>query len=268
MTKTPGKSVLSMKDLNKQMLADASDASARTAAVGGNTIGIRNAKFTYKNELIGKTLEVAVVDYIHTNSYYDDIFDPENPAPPACMAISVTGEEMAPLSNSPRLQHETCDGCEHNAWGSADRGRGKACSEQYKLAIIQPQTGEDYSTADMAILTLPPTSRPNWTAYVKDINDKLQRPPYGVLTEFGFESKAEWPILEPTFVKKVGSVKDLNDIIARRNEARELLTTPPDFSGFKKQRKPAKKKTGKKKASKKKTKKKAAKKKTRKSKFS
>jgi len=260
-----------MKDLNKQMLADASDASARTAIQGGNTIGIRNSKFTYKNELIGKTLEVVVVDYVHTNAWYDDIFDPESPAPPACMAISTDGVDMVPLASSPIKQNDTCDGCDQNAWGSADRGRGKACGEQYRLAVLQPQPGEDYSTCDMAILTFPPTSRKNWTKYVKDIKDKLQRPPYGVLTEFSFDGVDDWPVLVPTYAKKIGTQKDLSEIVARRAEALELLTTPPDFSGFTKKRKPAsKKKAVKKKASKKTANKKTAKKKksASKSKFS
>jgi len=249
MAKAKGKAVLSLKDLDKRMLADASDASARTATVGGNTIGIRNSKFTYKNELIGKTLEVVVVDYVHTNAWYDTAFDPDNPAPPACVAISVDGDEMAPVKTSPKLQSEYCDGCELNAWGSADVGRGKACGEQYKLAVVAVGPGEDYSTADMAVLTLPPTSRQNWTKYVKDVSDKLQRPPYGVLTEFSFDGADDWPVLVPEFSKKVGSAKDLNDIYERRNEARDLLTTPPDFSGY---TKPTRKKVAKKKAAKKK----------------
>ena len=272
--KKTGKAVLSLKDLDKRMLADASDASARTAVVGGNTIGIRNAKFMYKNEIIGKALEAVVVDYVHTNAFYDTAFDPENPAPPACLAISVDGEDMAPLAKSPKKQNDTCDGCENNAWGSADVGRGKACAEQYKVALIQPGPGEDYSTADMAVLTFPPTSRQNWTKYVKDLKEKLSRPPYGVITEFTFEGEADYPILQAEFSKKIGSIKDLNDIVERRTEARELLTTPPDFSGYAQPRrkpvtkKAGKKKTAKKKAAKKSSKKKTSKKKTAKSKFS
>lgn len=274
MAKKTGKAVLSMKDLEKQMLADASDASARTAAVGGNTIGIRNSKFTYKNEVIGKSLEVVVVDYVHANSWYDVPFDKDNPVPPACVAISVDGEGMAPVKTSPKPQSEFCDGCDFNAWGSADVGNGKACGEQYKLAVIAVGPGEDYSTADMAVLTLPPTSRKSWTSYVKDLSDTFTRPPYGVLTVLTFESDSDWPILIPELVKKIGTVRDLTDISGRRKEARELLITPPDFSGFvKAKRKPTKKKTAKKaskkKATKKKTaKKKTAKKKTAKSKFS
>ncbi len=265
--KQTGKAVLSMKDLEKQMFADASDASARTAAIGGNTIGIRNSKFSYKNEVIGRTLEAVVVDHIFCNAYYDVKFKPDEPVPPACIAISVDGEDMAPLATSPKRQSDYCDGCPQNAWGTADVGNGKACAEQYKLAIIQPGQGEDYSTSDMAILTFPPTSRKNWTKYVKDIDDKLGRPPYGVITLFSFEQDAEWPILEPELAKKITSGKDLNNIVDRRKEARDLLVTPPDFSGFVPKRK-AKKKASKKTASKK-TAKKSAKKKTgsRKSKF-
>ena len=271
MAKAKGKAVLSLKDLDKQMLADASDASARTAQSGGNTIGIRNSKFSYKNEPLGKVFECVVVDYVHANAWYDTPFDPENPAPAACVAISVDGDDMEPVKGSPKPQNSTCDGCEKNAWGSADVGRGKACGEQYKLAVVAVGPGEDYSTCDMAVLTLPPTSRQNWTKYVKDIGDKLQRPPYGILTEFSF-TDGDWPVLVPDYVKKVGSAKDLNDILERRNEAREMLTTPPDFSGFvKPTRKKASKKKASKKTAKKASKKKATKKKARKktgSKFS
>lgn len=263
MAKAKGKAVLSLKDLDKQMMKDASDASARTAASGGNTIGIRNSKFSYKNEPLGKTLECVVVDYVHCNAYYDIAFDKDSPAPAVCVAISVDGEEMAPVPSSPKPQNATCDGCPHNAWGSADIGRGKACGEQYKLAIIAVGPGEDYSTCDMAVLTLPPTSRKNWTKYVKDISEKLTRPPYGVLTEFSFDGVDDWPVLVPEFSKKVASAKDLNDISERRAEAREILLTPPDFSGFvKPKKKPASKKASKKKAASKKApaKKKASKK--------
>lgn len=264
--KKTGKAVLSMKDLDKQMLADASDASARTAQSGGNTIGIRNSKFSYKNEPLGKVFTCVVVDYVHANSFYDTAFDPENPAPPACVAISVDGDEMEPVKGSPVPQAETCDGCPNNAWGSADVGRGKACGEQYKLAVVAVGPGEDYSTCDMAVLTLPPTSRGNWTKYVKDIADKIQRPPYGVLTEFTFDGADDWPVLVPEFAKKIGTAKDLNDISDRRNEAREMLTTPPDFGGYVKptRKKAAKKKAAKKKTAKKKTAKKASKKKAKK----
>lgn len=268
--KQTGKAVLSLKDLDKQMLADASDASARTAVAGGNAIGIRNAKFSYKNELIGRVFSAVVVDYVHTNAWYDTPFDQDNPAPPACMAISVDGEDMEPLDKSPKKQNATCDGCEQNAWGSAETGRGKACGEQYRAALIAPGPGEDYSTADMAVLTFPPTSRKGFTKYIKDLKEKLARPPYGVLTEFTFEGDADYPILVAEFSKKVGGIKDLNDISERRAEARELLLTPPDFSGYAApKRKPASKKTGKKKATKKKAAKKTSKKKTgKKSKFS
>lgn len=268
--KKPGKAVLSMKDLEAEMFKDASDASARTAAIGGNTIGIRNSKFSYKNEVIGRTLEAVVVDHIFCNAYYDIKFDADNPAPPACIAISVDGEDMTPEKNSPKRQSDYCDGCPQNAWGTADVGNGKACAEQYKLAIIQPGQGEDYSTAEMAVLTFPPTSRKNWTKYVKDIQDKLGRPPYGVVTLFGFEQDAEWPILEPELAKKITSAKDLNDIRDRLKEARNMLITPPDFSTFvPKTKKPRAKKKASKKTASKKTAKKSAKKKTgsRKSKF-
>ena len=258
MTKKTGTGLLSMKDLEDRWSGKAKDAKARITQVG-NSIGIRNSKFTYKSKVIGRTMSAVIIDFVHANTWYDSDFDPDNPAPPACLSLSVDGEDMAPDAASPLKQNDTCDGCPKNAWGSADKGRGKACGQQYKLAVLAVGPGEDFSTCEMATLTLPPTSLKNFNKYVNHLDDFLNRPPSGVLTAFSFDENEEWPVLAFDLDAKITNAKDGMSIMAREDEARKMLMTPPDLSGFDSQ---PKKKAGKKKATRKKvSKKKVAKKK-------
>lgn len=257
MTKKTGTGLLSMKDLQEKWALKAKDARARITTTG-NAIGIRNSKFTYQSNVIGRELSCVVVDFVHSNTWYDTAFEPDNPQPPACQALSVDGDEMAPDKKSPNLQNETCDGCVQNAWGSADVGRGKACAQQYKLAVLAVKPGEDFSTCEMAILTLPPTSLKNWNKYVNGLDEVLNLPTSAVLTLFTFETDAEWPILEMKIDEKIKTPGEGMAILHREDEARKMLMTPPDFSGSaapkKKTKKKARKKVSKKKVSKKKTK--------------
>jgi len=278
-----GKQLVSMTDLEAKFLGDVEDTTARLNKAAGNTIGIRNSKFTYKQELIGRTINVVIADFVHAQTWYLEKFDPENPSPPTCHALSVSGDEMQPLASSPDKQADFCDGCEKNAWGSADVGRGKACGQQYKAAVLAAGPGETLASCDMAILTIPPTSLKNFDAYVKSVAKSHGRPPYAVITHLSFDEDAEHPVLMFEVDTVISNVQDANDIMGRLEDARELLLTPPDFSAnvaptkkktskkTKKKvtkKKVAKKKATKKKATKKKASKKAAPKKRGKSKFS
>jgi len=274
------KALISMKDLEKQYESDVEDDTARLNKPIGNTIGIRNSKFSYKGDVIGRGMVSIIVDFVHAQTWYVNAFDPDNPEPPSCHALSVSGDEMQPFADSPLKQSEWCDGCPLDAWESADVGRGKACGQQYKLAVLAAGPGETLDNAELAILTVPPTSLKNFDAYVKHLKKAHKRPPHGVLTRFSFDQDAEHPVLIFEDEQKIKTIEDAQSINGRRDEARTLLMTPPDFTqtadpkkkktAGKKRKKVAKKKrvvrnapVRKKKTSKKKaTKKKAAKKKT------
>jgi hypothetical protein len=261
-----GKQVMSMKDIDKQLSAHVSDAAARIEKPAGQSIGIKGKKFSYKQDVLGRTAEFVIVDFIRANAWYDEAFHEDEIALPACLALSVDGEDMAPLEHAPRKQNPTCDGCEHNAWGSADVGRGKACAEQYKLAVMALAPGETYANCEMALVTCPPTSKKNFGAYVRAIEDSTGRPPLAFLTEFSFDDDYDHPVLTFEVAKPYKDAKTLQAILSRTNEAREMLMAAPDFSGnesekaSKGKKKTKKKVAVKKKVAKKKTAKKAGKK--------
>ena len=266
--KKTGKSVVSMADLEKKMAVHASSQKARINQPAGQNISTRNSRFAYKQEVIGKTLRAVVVDFIHCNAWYDSAFDPDNPTPPACFAFSPDGEEMEPFAQSPLKQADFCNGCELNAWGSAEVGRGKACKNQYRLALIAPEemTPDVITEAEIAVLTLAPTSLKNWDHMVRGLEDQLNRPCYGVVMEFGFDEEDD-NIITCTVDSVIKNAPALAAVMDRVDAARDLLMEPFDVSGYKPPSQRTKKKTakkgGRKKVAKKKaTKKKATKKKT------
>ena len=260
-----GKAVVSMKDVEKRMSVYSSGARARLAQGGGNQIGTRNSRFTYKQEVIGRELRVIVLEFIHENSYYDTDFDPDNPSSPACLAYSLDGKDMAPFNNSPNRQNEQCDGCPQNAWGSAERGRGKACKERYRVAVMECDA--DPADAEIAYLSIPPTSRKNFNRYVTGLDAKLGKPPFGVVTLFSFDEEEENPTIVAEVDSEINDAAKLAAIMDRIESVTGDLMEPPDFSGYegdsspKKKRATTKKKATRKKASKKKASKKTAKKK-------
>lgn len=273
-----GKKLVSIKSLQKNLMATVKDTTARLKSNAGNNIGIRNSKFTYKQEVIGRSLVAIAVDFVHAQTYYDTPFDVDNPHPPACHALSVDGDDMQPLPKSPSIQSEYCDGCEMNAWGSANVGRGKACSQQIKIAVVAAGPNETLATCEMAILTLPPTSLKNWNAYVKGLEKAHGLPPLAFYTRFEFAEDDDWPVLLFEVDRPIDDADELLAICGndgtggRVGEARDVLMTPPDFSKqaeLKKKvakkaarKKVAKKKVAKKAPAKKASKKKASKKKT------
>lgn len=230
------KALVSIKSLHKNLAASVEDATARIKSNAGNNIGIRNSKFTYKQEIIGRSMVAIPVDFVHSQTYFDTPFDPDNPAPPACHALSVDGDDMVPLEKSPRKQNDVCDGCKMNAWGSANVGRGKACSQQIKIALLAAGPNETLSTCEMAVLTLPPTSLKNWNKFVKDVAKSYDLPPFAFYVNFSFEEDEEWPVLNFEIDRPIDDPQELLAVCGkdgnggRREEARKQLMTPPDFS--------------------------------------
>lgn len=263
------KELMTMKDIDKQLQVHVSDAAARIEKPTGQSIGIKGKKFKYKDEVLGRTAEFVIVDFIRANAHYDEAFHEDTIALPGCMSLSVDGVEMVPLPGVPNKRNETCDGCEMNAWGSADVGRGKACAEQYRLAVLAvnpADKNETYATCPMAMITVPPTSKKNFGQYVRAVEDKTGRPPLAFLTEFSFDDDFDHEVLAFEVAKPFKDAASLSAILGRVDEAREMLMNPPDFSGEAERKttaaagKKKKKKVVKKKAKKKAAKKKASKK--------
>jgi len=159
-------------------------ATSTEAGVGGGSfIGTARGILKYQGaEVPNNELNVVVVDHVLENALYRGAYDPDNPQSPICFAFGRTEEEMKPHEASTEPQSEDCASCPHNQWGSADVGRGKACKNIRRLALISEGDLENVPAAEVAYLKIPVTSTKAWAGYVRQVAQNYQRPPLGVVT--------------------------------------------------------------------------------------
>lgn len=154
----------------------------------GNNLSFRNGQLSYKgNPIPGNKLDVIVLDALIMKKWFANDFDPNNPESPDCFAFSEDRKEdnLAPHVESTAAQNETCLGCPHNEWGTADRGKGKACRDVRRLALItadDADTVEGIQKAAMAFAEISVTNVKYWAGYAQQLASTLKKPPFGVVT--------------------------------------------------------------------------------------
>lgn len=159
-------------------------------------------------------MAVVIVDSILENAYYTEAFDADNPSSPVCYAFGRDPEEMAPHEEAEDKQSDHCAGCEKNEFGSADRGKGKACGNRRRVACIPAGTlakdgtfeafedPDAFAKAQVAYLKLAPTSIGAYAQYVKMLAT-MKKPPFSVFTKIALVEdektmfKTTFELLEP-----------------------------------------------------------------------
>ena len=117
----------------------------------------------------GAKTEVIPLAFMGERAYFPGEFDPDQRQSPLCYAYS-TGEEdevMKPHKAAKEPQNETCEGCQHNEWGSAAKGKGKACRESVRVALL-PNV-KDLSKAVTWHCRIPITSVPAFKEYAGEL---------------------------------------------------------------------------------------------------
>lgn len=162
--------------------------------------------------LPGNQMCVIIGSWCLENVYYDGPYDPDNRAPPTCFAFCKDPElkdEMGPpeivdTEDVFERQSDTCKDCPQNEWGSAAQGKGKACGNRRRLAILPAGTytrvgkgggydleviddADHFKTAEEAYLKLPVMSGKGFDGYVKQVAEQLKRPLFAVYTRVWLE---------------------------------------------------------------------------------
>lgn len=179
----------------------------------------------------GNKLECIIVASGFVHRLYEGAFDADNPQAPICFALSLTGEDMEPHKDSAQPQSDKCETCENYKWGSAEKGRGKACKAGRNLiAIPKSALEQGISKAEMGKMTLPVTSVRGWANYVNSLATQYRRPPWAMLTEVSLV-----PDVKTQFQVKftaVGMVDNehLAAIRAKQEMANTVLLAPYEHS--------------------------------------
>lgn len=187
-------------------------------------------------------MAVIVVDHVLLNRYDEDEYDANILNPPTCFAVGRLEEEMVPHpSVVARKQNpgEKCSECPMNEWGSARKGRGKACGNRRRLFVLPAgefsKTGEfemiddadHYEKTDGAFFTVPVTSTVAWATYVKQLKTALKRPPLAFVTKIKV-CPDEKTIIRVDFeaICEIEDPEILEKIMDRHDASAELIMTP------------------------------------------
>jgi hypothetical protein len=215
--KPTGKALTNWKEELAQS-AKAQVASEETAASGGGRFfSLRAGQLSFDDApLPGNQMAVIILDSLMENVFYEGAFDPDQKTPPTCFGFGRDAKTIAvhekvfehpdtftpqcgPEGGQPDNPEYLCDECPMNQWGTADTGRGKACSNRRRLALIPAGTykplgkggGFDlelfdepapFREADTAYMKIPVMSVKGFATYLKQIAEQFERPLWGVVT--------------------------------------------------------------------------------------
>lgn len=177
---------LSTTDWEAKLAGMARDESAKVGA-NGQFISFKSGILSIGQNAVPKNeLPCVVIATVDENLYYEDKYDPDSPKSPVCFAFGEEGEEMVPHPKAQSPQAESCGACPHNKWGSADSGRGKACKNSMRLALVPESAKESVEAmlgAEVVFAKLPVTSVKNWRTHVQKVAAVFKRPSFGVVTK-------------------------------------------------------------------------------------
>lgn len=190
-----GTQVQSITDQIKRELANVR---STIAPPSGNTISTKSKLFHLPTGQTSRgPIQAVILDYRNYNRYYDTPYNSMNPKPPACFAIAKHHEALAPHPGAEKPQAEDCASCPHNQWNSDRNGKGKACTNMVRLAIVPPDATPE--TKPM-LLNASPTALRSWQNLVTSLESG------GMLTvqaivDISFDPNVDYPKLEFKFVK-------------------------------------------------------------------
>lgn len=184
---------------------------------------------------------VIILHSIFENVYYEGRYDPDDVQPPTCFAFAEEEDDLIPhdiiVKAGTAQSTEGCTDCEHNQWGTAETGRGKACRNTRRLGLLLAgEFGKDgdftiyddsyFESASPGYLRLPVTSVRGYGAYVKQMANAFRRPPCAMVTRISLEPdpKTQFKVTF-TALEKV-SDELIGTILQRREEISEIISTP------------------------------------------
>lgn len=212
----------------QQLAAEVAAITSRIGSPSGDRIKVTQGKrFRMPSgEEHAGPIQAVIVDFVSANFLYDGAFDPNDITPPSCAAIGQDIATLAAYDDAPEKQCDTCAACPMNQFGSA--GRGKACQNTRLLYLLPPDG--DAETPGM-ILKVSPTALRSFDGYVASIARSFSAPPVAVITEISLDPNVDYPSLR--FGNPQPCPPELLQLaLSRREEARQRLTTKPDFAAL------------------------------------
>lgn len=216
---TPGQSLINYDEEFAKIAAETRDALTQ---VKGSYISTKGKLFTFPDGQTDSDFNCIVIDYIRCNT----LLPPYNPnirPNPKCWALGRSDHLLVPSERSPQRQAESCTACALNKFGSATNGgKGKACANTYRLAIVPPDAKEN---SDIWLVKISPTGLARWTGYVKMAETTFG--PGGfckIVTNLSFDPNKDYPSIQ---FKAMEPLADPRVVFALRRRASDEIMVEP-----------------------------------------
>lgn len=203
-------------------LANAS-VKAEQAGLGATFLSTKGGVLTYRgNPITGNKLQCVILSAPVERLYYDARYDPTKLVGPKCFAIASVATGMGPSDRCEEKQHDTCEGCPKNEWGSSPTGgKGKACRETRRMLLIPADSVgsvDAVKAAEVAALRPPVTSLKNYSTYVQTVAATLKRPPLAVISEIAVvpDAKTQFKVTF-SLVKAIEDMDIVKALMERAN---------------------------------------------------
>ena len=185
------------------------------------------AFITFKNAILkvdgqpvpNNTAEVRVLAAIGFRAYYSEEYDADDTQIPTCYAL----DSQSPHPEVSEAQADHCSECQHNKWGTALRGKGKACREGARLIVVPAMV--PLKTAPMYTAKVPVTSLQAVTNFSSRASQAVKLSGEFITTLSVVEDKKSFFKVHLN-IKEHTPDMDLNLLMAKQDEAYELATAP------------------------------------------
>lgn len=137
-----GGAVVSYDAILAERAAKAKARVAQLPAGGAQGLSFKGGTMAWAGQNIGHETHVIVLDYVAERTYYDRPYNENDKSPPTCYSYDGEG----PHDKAAEAQSSACENCQHNQWGSANVGDGKACKEGARIIVVPADT-EDFAAA-------------------------------------------------------------------------------------------------------------------------
>lgn len=209
---------------------------------GGKFFSLKAGQLTFGGApMAGNEMAVVILDSVMENVFYAGRFVEGEQQGPKCFAFGRGEGDMAPHEvcfSAKSAEAEMCKACPKNEWGSAEVGKGKACRNTRRLAMIPAgaidregrvqmiEDEEHYKGAEVAYMRLPVTSVQGYASYVTQLAAALKRPPFGVVTRVKVvpDPKSQFKVTFTAVQPLPDSV--MGAVMARHNEIVETIAFP------------------------------------------
>lgn len=205
---------------------------AEASGLGATFLSTKGGALTYRgNPITGNKLQCVILSAPIERLYYDARYDPTKLVGPKCFAIAPIATGMGPSDRAEGKQHDTCEGCPKNEWGSSTNGgKGKACRETRRLLLIPADaigSIDAVKGAEVAALRPPVTSLKNYSTYVQTVATTLKRPPLAVISEIAVvpDPKTQFKVTF-SLVKAIDDMDIIKALMERANlEVEKAIAT-------------------------------------------